>query len=266
MHGLLQARKVTDREQDVDGGLETLLEMYCNLRNLNESQIEAVNSIVMGLLKKEGFRVRLVQGPPGTGKTKTLVALLSIVSCLTKRTLVCTPTNRALSEVAETFLEQFHDQSSELGNSQFSDFESLASIKLRFCRPLQLGDVVMVGNEEKLDTDTPLRKIFLPHRTQLLLKALCRNSGWGHSAQQVVSLLEDADGEYEMYRDGQGEDFRQFMRKRINLIGRDMAKHGQIMIDHLSSKRLSEEPRKCIQDSCLEINNLIEALAVQSLS
>ncbi|CAM6125854.1 unnamed protein product [Calypogeia fissa] len=193
----LQASSTPDSDQEVDDGLEKLVEKYCNFRQLNESQTEAVRCTVIGLLQAEGCRMRLIQGPPGTGKTSTVVALLSIISCLMERTLVCAPTNRALSEVCQRFLQ--HLQSSLLEAGQFSDFTSPASIGMRFCRPLQMGDVVMVGNEDRLDTDTILGEVFLPNRVKRLVEALSPRSGWRHSAQQVVNFLADADNEYDMY-------------------------------------------------------------------
>jgi len=53
--------------------------------------------------------ITLVQGPPGTGKTtflvSTLMALLTDPSTRKQRTLVCAPSNRAITVVAERFIE-----------------------------------------------------------------------------------------------------------------------------------------------------------------
>lgn len=67
---------------------------------LNDSQSDAVTSCISASTCSKPS-VMLIWGPPGTGKTKTVsVALLNLLKFPGHRTLVCSPTNIALVQLA----------------------------------------------------------------------------------------------------------------------------------------------------------------------
>lgn len=67
---------------------------------LNDSQLKAVLACLHRSRCEHKFSVELIWGPPGTGKTKTVSVLLFTLLRIKCRTLVCTPTNVAITEVA----------------------------------------------------------------------------------------------------------------------------------------------------------------------
>lgn len=74
----------------------------------NESQLDAIQQIIS--LKKVCTQIKrianilqgieLLQGPPGTGKTSTILGVLSVLVSNEVRTLVCSPSNHAVDEIA----------------------------------------------------------------------------------------------------------------------------------------------------------------------
>lgn len=51
--------------------LKVLVEKYCVYRHLNRSQVDAITSAVIGLMKSDGVRTKLLQGPPGKSEVLT---------------------------------------------------------------------------------------------------------------------------------------------------------------------------------------------------
>lgn len=76
--------------------------------------------------------IQLIQGPPGTGKTTTIITLLNILYQQKLRVLVCAPSNKAVHVLAERFLAKYPELPS-----------------------------ILVGVEDKLPIDHPLRDIFV---------------------------------------------------------------------------------------------------------
>ncbi len=97
------------------------------LRSLNDSQLESVQKV---LTLKEG--IALIEGPPGTGKTTTTIGLIRALMCRGERVLVCAPSNKAVQVLAERLLKLEPDVAAAL-----------------------------VGVEEKLSDESPLRAIFI---------------------------------------------------------------------------------------------------------
>ena len=71
-----------------------------NSKDLNESQIQAVNTIV------SSPQVSIVHGPPGTGKTTTLVAAVSELVSQGKKVVVTAPSNAAIDHFSKKLIQQ----------------------------------------------------------------------------------------------------------------------------------------------------------------
>ncbi|PQP95381.1 uncharacterized protein Pyn_27242 [Prunus yedoensis var. nudiflora] len=72
---------------------------------LNESQTGAVLACLEMLHCDSKSTVQLIWGPPGTGKTKTTATLLFTLLRMNCRTVICAPTNVAITEVASRVLK-----------------------------------------------------------------------------------------------------------------------------------------------------------------
>ncbi|KAF8407483.1 hypothetical protein HHK36_006617 [Tetracentron sinense] len=142
--------------------------------NLNDSQTEAVLSTIAtrGCIHKNS--VKLIWGPPGTGKTKTVASLLWALLRKKCRTLTCAPTNTAVVEVTTRLLKLVRD--SLLQHDSYG-----------------LGDVVLLGNRKrmKIDENDELLDIFIDYRVKCLEKCFAPLSGWKHSLDSMIWLLEN---------------------------------------------------------------------------
>jgi hypothetical protein len=167
------------------------------------------------------LQVRLIQGPPGTGKTTTTTRLLSVLGSTGQRTLSCAPTNVAVAEVALRYLAMVSSSrqaassssqstaatayvasagatttssSSSSSRQQFADFcSSEHDYRLSWpgnssCRALLSGDLLLVGNADKVDKRSSLAQVYLPARVERLLKAA---SGWEPLVKELLAALED---------------------------------------------------------------------------
>ncbi|KAK7372270.1 hypothetical protein VNO80_05645 [Phaseolus coccineus] len=154
-------------------------------QNLNKSQYDAVSSCA-NMTKCGHNDIKLIWGPPGTGKTKTLACLLFCLLKLKHRSLACAPTNTAILQVAE----RLH------GLVQGSlDYKTYG-----------LGDIVLMGNKSRmrLDSCQGLQDVFLDHRVEHLAKCFAPLSGWKHSVESMIHLLEDPKKEYSLYEKENG--------------------------------------------------------------
>ncbi|KAF0933824.1 hypothetical protein E2562_019281 [Oryza meyeriana var. granulata] len=120
---------------------------------LNKSQKVAVLDCV-SVMQQGGPSVRLIWGPPGAGKTKTISTLLWAMLIKNHRTLTCAPTNIAVVEVASLVVTLLEDPSAGSGKTCF------------------LSDVVLFGNEDRMNVYGNLARIFLEKRTRRLQKCL----------------------------------------------------------------------------------------------
>lgn len=219
-----------------------LIDAYCVYRGLNESQSTALQTTVTGLLLELKPHIRLIQGPPGTGKTATLATLLSILSCLKQRTLVCAPTNVAISEVMLRFLEFFTAKPPAAASNNcllFAQFCALyRAAEGEDC--VQLGDLVFIGNEDRLNLDGPLEQVFLDRRVDRLMDAFSPVCGWRASTSSLLEFLRSSTMQYETYKETQtdevgGLSFLKFVKKKLKLLAEQFLNHCHVLGNDLPS-------------------------------
>lgn len=155
------------------------------LSKLNESQGSAVLTCLERVKCDQMSRVDLIWGPPGTGKTSTISILLFKLLKMNCRTLVCAPTNVAITQVASQVIklvqESFKDESSEK----------------YLLYPL--GDVILFGNKDRLKMDVDIEEIYLDNRVDRLVECLGPLTGWRHCIDSTVHFLEDCVSDYEIF-------------------------------------------------------------------
>uniref|UniRef100_A0A803Q387 UvrD-like helicase ATP-binding domain-containing protein n=1 Tax=Cannabis sativa TaxID=3483 RepID=A0A803Q387_CANSA len=136
--------------------------------NMNESQTSAVLACLHMMQCKSRGALELVWGPPGTGKTKANATLLVSLLKMNYRTLVCAPTNVAITEVASRVLK------------------IVAASKPTF---FSLGDILLFGDMERLKIGSDIKDIFLEYRVQRIAECLGAD-GWNHCFPSMINLLE----------------------------------------------------------------------------
>ncbi|PON39566.1 P-loop containing nucleoside triphosphate hydrolase [Parasponia andersonii] len=143
---------------------------------LNESQIKAVLSCLHMMHCKNKTSLELIWGPPGTGKTKTTSTLLVSLLRMNYKTLVCAPTNVAITGVASRVVKMVLD----------TEGEGL------FC---SLGGILLFGTKERLNIGSDIEDIYLHYRVQKL--AECFGSfGWRNCLTSIMNLLENSVSQY----------------------------------------------------------------------
>ncbi|PON39575.1 ATP-dependent DNA helicase PcrA [Parasponia andersonii] len=145
--------------------------------NLNESQTGAILSSLHMMQCKNASAFELIWGPPGTGKTKTTSTLLVSLLRMKYRTLVCAPTNVAVTELASRVLKMV------------TESEAL------FC---SLGEILLFGNKERLKVGQDIQEIFLEYRVQRIAECL-GPLGWNHSFTSMINFLEDCVSQYHVF-------------------------------------------------------------------
>ncbi|KAF4361247.1 hypothetical protein F8388_001136 [Cannabis sativa] len=145
--------------------------------NMNESQTSAVVACLHMMHCKSRDALELIWGPPGTGKTKANATLLVSLLKMNYRTLVCAPTNVAITEVASQVLK------------------IVTESKSMFC---SLGDILLFGNTEELKVGSDVKDVFLEYRVQRLAECLGPD-GWNHCFPSMISLLERWVSQYRVF-------------------------------------------------------------------
>ncbi|KAL3641674.1 hypothetical protein CASFOL_012489 [Castilleja foliolosa] len=146
------------------------------LSKLNESQLKAVLSSLSKIECTHKSSVDLIWGPPGTGKTTTLSTLLHILSKMNVRTVVCGPTDAAITELASRVIQ--------LVRSSFKT-ESEDSLL-----PCSLGDMLIYANKDNLKVGSHIGDIILNDRVERLEKCLAPLLGLKHCVSAMIGFLE----------------------------------------------------------------------------
>ena len=172
--------------------------------------------------------------------------MLSATACLNTRILVCAPTNIAVNEAAQRFLVQRQEDLDLSQNFHFcSDKADPGLPAIRedgaSCTPLRLGDIVMLGSEDRLTVEgSVLKNIFLPLRVKRLLAALHPEDGWYVLSRTLLMYLMEVSSPTSNKPVGQKRE-----RSIIQRLGKDVIVHGETLCNdlptsNLSSKRLEE--------------------------
>ncbi|KAL6187360.1 hypothetical protein ACLB2K_038759 [Fragaria x ananassa] len=147
---------------------------------LNESQTGTVLACLEMLHSHDKSAVELIWGPPGTGKTKTIVTLLLSLLQMNCRTLVCAPTNFAITEIASRLVKMV------------TEVESNAL----YC---SLGKVLLFGNKERLKVGSDVEEVYLDYRLKRLVECLGPQTGWRHCFTSMIECLEDGVSHYHTF-------------------------------------------------------------------
>ena len=150
----------------------------CSLK-LNDSQLNAVLDCLSASQEyQKDSTIKLIWGPPGTGKTSTISTMLWALLIKKRRTLSCAPTNTAITEITSRLLKLVREFSSD---------------------DWSLGDLVLIGNKNRMKIDDNLSGVFLDDRVDRLLKCFAPLTGWRSCLHSMMYLLENAVSKYEMY-------------------------------------------------------------------
>jgi hypothetical protein len=101
------------------------------------------------------------------------------------KTLICAPTNAAITEVASRTLKLVKE-SYETDNGIDSLFFPLA-------------DILLFGNKERLQLDSEVEEIHLDYRVKKLTDCLKPPTGWRHCFPSMIDLLEDCVSQYNIF-------------------------------------------------------------------
>ncbi|KAL6882571.1 hypothetical protein ACP4OV_011261 [Aristida adscensionis] len=183
---------VPDNPQNCTNNLGSIdsIEIWTKLSamELNSSQNDAVLSCISTThCNSSSSSFSLIWGPPGTGKTKTVSALLWLMREMKHGTLTCAPTNLAVKQVASRFLRLIKEHSSDASS---------------------LGDVLLLGNKQRMRVDGDLKEIYLHDRVRKLLGCFAPLTGWRRHLFSLFDLFENGYYQYLQYLEDQVEEFR----------------------------------------------------------
>ncbi|XP_019165856.1 PREDICTED: uncharacterized protein LOC109161799 isoform X2 [Ipomoea nil] len=151
---------------------------------LNESQGNAVLTCLERVKCDQISHVDLIWGPPGTGKTSTISILLFMLLKKNCRTLICAPTNVAITQVASRVVKLV--------------YESFKDEPLKENLLCPVGDVLLFGNNDRLKLDVGTEDMYLDYRVDKLYECLGLK-GWRHCILSTIHFLEDCVSDYKIY-------------------------------------------------------------------
>ncbi|KAH9698664.1 UvrD-like helicase ATP-binding domain-containing protein [Citrus sinensis] len=155
---------------------------------LNDSQAQAVLSCLRRTHCDHKATVELIWGPPGTGKTKTVSMLLVSLLQMKCGTLVCTPTNVAIMEVASRVVKLVKES---------VERDSSGTLFFPF------GEILLFGNNERLKVDSGVEEIYLDYRIKRLEECLAPITGWRHCFASMIDFLDDCVFQYHIYMENE---------------------------------------------------------------
>lgn len=155
------------------------------LTTLNVSQANAILTSLDTLKCRHKPSIELIWGPPGTGKTKTTSVMLFILLRMKYRTLTCAPTNVAITQVAAQLVKLVR--------------ESLKNHSAEMDIICPLGDILLVGNKDRLKVGHYIEEIYLDYRVDRLVECLGPLTGWKHCISSMSGFLEDCVSQYHIY-------------------------------------------------------------------
>ncbi|KAL2629325.1 hypothetical protein R1flu_014011 [Riccia fluitans] len=243
------------------------IKQFCSIRDLNDSQTEAVTTTAIGLHYGEEPKVRLIKGPPGTGKTATVITFLSIITCLDYRTLVCASANRAVCEVAQRFVNLVNKIPSPEKSFQYRGYFETYGCE-GTCKSLRMGDIVLVGNDERLEVESALSMIYLPLRVKRLSDAVLHSRGWRQSLQNVLKILKDPVTLFEARNSNPLETdsikyargFLHFFKEELLCWGSQLNLSGYVLRRDLPRSLLLPAMSRYISLICSAVADVLEAL------
>ncbi|KAM1846609.1 hypothetical protein ACFX14_011002 [Malus domestica] len=147
---------------------------------LNESQTGAVVACLEMLHSDSKSGVQLIWGPPGTGKTRATATLLFTLLRMNCRTLICAPTNVAITEVASRVVKMVIE----------------AESNAMFC---PLGQILLFGNKERLKVGSDIEDIYMDNRVKRLGECLGPLTGWSSCFASMIGFLEDCVSHYHIF-------------------------------------------------------------------
>ncbi|XP_062113026.1 uncharacterized protein LOC133824169 isoform X1 [Humulus lupulus] len=201
--------------------------------NMNESQTGAVLACLHMMHCKNRGAFELIWGPPGTGKTKTNATLLVSLMKMNYRTLVCAPTNVAITEVASRVLKIV------------TESESL------IC---SLGDILLFGNKERLKVGSDIQEIFLEYRVRRLAECF-GPLGWNHSFTSMINFLENCVSQYHVFLENKLIKEQQEQSCESKTIEEGSAEKFKSFLDYVRQifGSIVEQLRKCIWNLCTHL-------------
>ncbi|KAG8369514.1 hypothetical protein BUALT_Bualt14G0021500 [Buddleja alternifolia] len=170
---------------------------------LNESQKEAIQASLFKVECNHNSSVELIWGPPGTGKTTTVSILLCTLLKMKGRTLICAPTNVAITELASRVMALVKSSSRAESEKSFLS-----------CFPL--GEMLVFGSKNRLKVGADVEEICLDYRVDRLIECLVPSTGWKHCVVCMIDFLEDCVSQYNIYVDNERIKAKESLDDEIN--------------------------------------------------
>ncbi|XP_006847999.2 probable helicase MAGATAMA 3 isoform X1 [Amborella trichopoda] len=164
------------------GVLDKNLKSTFNSFGLNDSQTKAVYSASSSIRCNHTYSVKLIWGPPGTGKTRTICSILWVALHMNCATLTCAPTNVAIHEIGSRIVDLVKISLKAIhGASSFG---------------FPLGDILLIGNEQRLGVDNQIGDIYIDYRIRALAECF-GPSGWKKKISSAIENFQSYVDEYD---------------------------------------------------------------------